>query len=167
MSDENKWSQPASPPPPLFLGKKERDLVKQVNDELIERVIGQDIIYYPISIEETRFHPLYGEALEKTFLPPIRVLAMVEWQGYETRISSLGIDKRLSITVKFHRRRLTEDQDLYIREGDFVLYGNDLFEITTINYPKQLFGQGWAGWDRIFEAEASCLKAREGLFDAT
>ena len=167
MSDENKWSQPESPPPPLFLGKKERDLVKQVNDELIERVIGQEVIYYPISLPETRFHPLYGEAREKTFLPPIRVYALVEWGGYETKISSLGIDKRLSITVKFHRRRLTEDQDLYIREGDFVLYGSDFFEITTIDYPKQIFGQGWEGWERIFEAEASCLKAREGLFDAT
>ena len=42
-SEENKWSQPNQPPPPLFLGEKERDLVKQVNDELIERVIGQVI----------------------------------------------------------------------------------------------------------------------------
>ncbi len=46
MVDEtNKWSQPAQPPPPLFLGEKERDLVKQVNDDLIERVIGQSVAY--------------------------------------------------------------------------------------------------------------------------
>ena len=167
MSDDTKWSTPASPPPPLFLGKKERDLVKQVNDELIERVIGQEIIYYPISLKETRYHPLYGEAIEKTFLSPIRVHAMVEWGGYETKVSNLGVDKRLSITVKFHRRRLQEDQDLYIREGDFVLYGEDYFEIMTIDTPRQLFGQGWAGWDRIFEATAICMKAREGLFDGT
>ena len=52
---------------PFVFGKKERDFVKQVNDELIERVIGQGIFYYPISIEHTDFHPLYGEALERTF----------------------------------------------------------------------------------------------------
>ena len=40
MSD-NKWNRPAQPPPPLFFNEKERDLVKQVNDELIERVVGQ------------------------------------------------------------------------------------------------------------------------------
>ena len=39
MSDDNKWSKPDAPPPPLFLGKKERDLVKQINDELVEKVI--------------------------------------------------------------------------------------------------------------------------------
>ena len=45
MADiKNKWSQPVQPPPPLFFNKKERDLVKQVNDELIERVIGQTIL---------------------------------------------------------------------------------------------------------------------------
>ena len=56
MSD-NKWSQPASPPPPLFTGQKEKDFVKQVNDEVIERVVGQTIVYYPISLEHTSFFP--------------------------------------------------------------------------------------------------------------
>ena len=28
-----KWTQPDAPPPPLFTGAKERDLVKQINDE--------------------------------------------------------------------------------------------------------------------------------------
>ena len=74
MATQNKWSQPASPPPPLFLGKKERDLVKQVNDELIERVIGQDLLYYAISLQETDFHPIYGEAIEKSFYPPLEFM---------------------------------------------------------------------------------------------
>ena len=30
--DENKLTRPKNPPPPLFLGEKERDLVKHVND---------------------------------------------------------------------------------------------------------------------------------------
>ena len=70
MSD-NKWSQPNSPPPPLFTGKKERDFVKQVNDEVIERVIGQTVLYYSISSEHTNFNDVYGEAIEKNFLNPI------------------------------------------------------------------------------------------------
>jgi len=47
----NEWNRPDAPPPPLFTGKKEKDFVKQINDEVIERVIGQGIFYYPISIE--------------------------------------------------------------------------------------------------------------------
>ena len=79
MSDKDKWSQPASPPPPLFLGEQERDLVKQVNDELIERGIGQQILYYPLRLEHTDDHSLYGEAINKTFLSPVRVYALVTW----------------------------------------------------------------------------------------
>ena len=162
MSD-NKWNQPDAPPPPLFTGKKERDLVKQVNDEVIERVIGQQIIYYPISIDETNFHPVYGEALNKTFLNPIRVYALVEWQGYETETTNLGVDRLSKIVVHFHKRRLTEDQNLFVREGDFVLYGETYYEIATLNEPTRLFGQR----EHMVEISAECIKAREGLFNGT
>ena len=64
MADDEKWKQPAQPPPPLFLGEKERNLVKQVNDELIERVIGQEVVYYPIDDSITQYNNLYGEAIE-------------------------------------------------------------------------------------------------------
>ena len=161
MSD-NEWSQPAAPPPPLFTGKKERDLVKQVNDEVIERVIGQQIIYYPISIDETNFHPIYGEALNKAFLNPIRVHALVEWQGYETQTTNLGVDRLPKILVHFHKRRLTEDQDLFVREGDFVKYGETFYEIVQLNEPKQMFGQ----IEHRMTIEAKCIKARQGTFNA-
>ena len=118
----NEWERPASPPPPLFLGKKERDLVKQVNDELIEKVIGQQILYYPIDMERTDFHDLYGEAVEKTYLPPIRIYALVEFTDLSTAyMDNVGIDKTWEINVHFHKRRLEEDQNLYVREGEFVL----------------------------------------------
>ena len=103
MADrENKWTQPTQPPPPLFVGKKERDLVKQVNDELIERVIGQQIVYYPISVEHTNFHSLYGEAIQKTFLPPVQVYALIMWEGEQTTNTDFGIDRRSSIIIHFH-----------------------------------------------------------------
>lgn len=159
---KDKWSQPEAPPPPLFLGQKERDLVKQVNDEVIERVIGQTIIYYPISRELTRYHPIYGEAIQKTFLPPIKVNALVTWEGSKTTSESFGIDRRTSITVKFHNRRLVEDQDVFVHEGDFVLYDGAHYEIVTISVPKLLFGQV----DYRFELDAKCIRARESLFNA-
>ena len=133
--DDNKWSQPDQPPPPLFAGKKERDLVKQVNDELIERVVGQTILYYAIDYDTTDFHPIYGEAVQKNFLPPVRVQALIAWDGISTNYSDkVGLDKVATITVHFHKRRLIEDQDLYVREGDFVLYGGILYEIVTLGF---------------------------------
>jgi hypothetical protein len=129
MSEDNKWKKPAAPPPPMFFGEKERDLVKQVNDEIIERVVGQQVLYFPIDIETTNYHPLYGEAVEKTFLPPVRVYALVEFQGIETSfMDNIAVDKATKIKVNFHKRRLTEDQNLFVREGDFVRYGEVFYE---------------------------------------
>ena len=64
--------------------------------------------------------------------------------------------------VNFHKRRLTEDQDLFVREGDFVRYGDIYYEIVKTNEPKQLFGQ----IDSRFEISAECIRARDGLFNA-
>tara|TARA_R110000851_G_scaffold13335_2_gene45600 strand:- start:13853 stop:14341 length:489 start_codon:yes stop_codon:yes gene_type:complete len=159
---DNKWTQPTNPPAPLFTGERERNLVKQINDELIERVIGQTILYYPISVDKTNFHPLYGESMDKSFLPPVRVYALIGWDGQETNTSNMGVDKRSSINIYFHKRRLTEDQNLLVREGDFVLYGKFHYEIVTLNEPKELFGQV----DHKMEIMATCKRARKGTFNA-
>jgi hypothetical protein len=162
MSDD-KWEKLDAPPPPMFLGEKEKNLVKQVNDEIIERVVGQQILYFPIDIEHTDFHPLYGEAIEKSFLPPVRVFARVEYQGVETNvIDNIGLDKKTGLKVMFHKRRLTEDQDMLVREGDFVRYGSIFYEIVKLNEPKHLFGQA----DTQFEIIADCIRARDGVFNA-
>jgi len=158
--NDNKWEQPAAPPPPLFTGKKEKDLVKQVTDEVIERVVGTSVLYYPISISHSDFHPLYGEAINKTYLPPIHVDVLAEWEGEETTTTGFGIDKKSSVTIHFHKRRLTEDQNLFVREGDFIQYGEQKYEIVGLGQPKQLFGQP----DTMVEISAKCVRARDGTF---
>lgn len=159
---DNEFTLPTAPPPPLFLNKKEKDFVKQVNDEVIERVIGQRLLYYPIDFERTDYHPVYGEAIVKNFLNPVHVLALVEWGGLETQTEAF-VDATSKITVHFHRRRLTEEQDLYVRVGDFVLFDNHYYEIVKLTEPKMLFGQN----ESRFEITAECIRARDGLFDGT
>lgn len=161
MSDpKNKWKRPAAPPAPMFFGKKERDLVKQVNDELAERVLGQTIAYYPISIEESNFNDIYGEAKEKVSLPPVRVFAYVLVDNEQTN-NKYGYEYQTKLTVNFHRRRLVEDQNLFVRVGDFVQYGEVFYEIVkTYNDTRYLFGQV----EHKFQISAECVKAREGVF---
>jgi hypothetical protein len=161
MSDpKNKWTRPGAPPAPMFFGQKERDLVKQVNDELAERVLGQTIAYYPISIEESNFNDIYGEAKEKVSLPPVRVFAYVEVQNDQTN-TKFGYEYQTKLTVNFHRRRLVEDQNLFVRVGDYVQYGEVFYEIVkTYNDTRYYFGQV----EHKFQISAECVKAREGAF---
>ena len=159
---DNKFTLPASPPPPLFLNKKEKDFVKQINDEIIERVVGQRVLYYPIDFDRTDYHPIYGEAIVKNFLNPIHVHALVEWGGLETKTEAF-VDAQSKITAHFHRRRLTEDQNLYVRVGDFILFDGHYYEIVKLIEPKMLFGQN----DSRFEITGECIKVRDGLFNAS
>ena len=111
-----KWTRPVNAPAPLFANKPERDFQKQLVDEITEFVLPGKVLYYAVDRERTNFHPLYGEAQIKNFLPPIRIYALVEWSSYETKMQdSFGLDRKSELVVHFHRRRLTEDQNLYVR----------------------------------------------------
>ena len=161
MSDpKNKWTRPGAPPAPMFFGEKERNLVKQVNDELAERVLGQTVAYYPISLEDSNFNDIYGEAKEKVTLPPVRVFAYVEVTNDQTN-TKYGYEYQTKLTVNFHRRRLVEDQNLYVRVGDFVQYGDVFYEIVkTFNDTRYYFGQV----EHKFQISAECVRARDGAF---
>lgn len=163
MSD-NKWDRLNAPPPPMFTGRSERDFVKQINDEVAERIIGQQLLYYPIDIDATNFDDVYGEASVKTFMPPIQCHALIEFGGSETRYEDdIGLDKQITVNVYFQKRRLTEDKNLHIREGDYILYGDQYYKIVNVKEPDELFGQA----EHHFAVFAECIMAREGDFDAT
>tara|TARA_Y100000592_G_scaffold1907_1_gene2999 strand:- start:7612 stop:8115 length:504 start_codon:yes stop_codon:yes gene_type:complete len=163
----NKWTQPTQPPPPLFVGQAERDFVKQINDEVIEKVVGQQVLYYPIDIERSNYHTLYGEAVNKTFLPPVRAYALVEYNGSTRTQTEIGFDNIYNITIHFHKRRLTADQNLFVRLGDFVQYDQLYFEIVDVFEPRYLFGQDSDFADGTsLEVTAVGREARQGLFDA-
>ena len=164
MSDpNNKWDQPPAPPAPMFFGEKERDLVKQVNDELAERVIGQPIAYYPISIEESNFNDIYGEAVDKISLPPVRVFAYVVVENEQVN-DRYGYEYQTKLTVNFSEKRLTADQNLYVRVGDFVQYGDQFYEIVrTFNDTRFYFGQV----EHKFQISAECIRARADSFRVT
>jgi len=166
MSD--KWTQPNSPPPPLFVGKAERNFVKQINDELTEKIVGQQVLYFPVDVERSDFHPLYGEAIKKTYLPPVRVYTLVEYAGSDRVQQQFGFDNLYNINVHMHKRRLTEDQDLFARLGDFVQYDEMYFEIVDIFEPRYLFGQdsSFTSTETSLEVTLVGKQARRGLFDA-
>jgi len=164
MADpKNKWTRPVAPPAPMFFGEKERNLVKQINDELSERVLGQTIAYYPISIEESNFNDIYGEAKEKVSLPPVRVFAYVVVENEQTN-ERFGYEYQTKLTVNFHRKRLVNDQNLFVRVGDYVQYGDQFYEIVRLyNDTRYYFGQV----EHKFQISAECVKARQGAFRVT
>lgn len=158
----NKWSRPENPIQKFF-GKKERDFVKNITDEIVENVVAQTIIYFPIDTQKTNYHSLYNEAIKKVFNNPIRIAVLLEWKGHETQTTNYGIDKKAApLKIHFHKKRLTEDQNLMVKEGDFVQFNDEFWEIVDLSEPRLLFGQSVQ-----VETTATLIRAREELFDGT
>jgi hypothetical protein len=86
---------------------------------------------------------------------------MVKYESQNTTTTPLGVDRVEKISVAFHKRRLAEEQDLFVREGDFIQYGEHFYEILSLVEPKWLYGQV----ETKYEIAASCVRAREGLFN--
>jgi len=162
MVRRNQFTQPTAPPPPMFINQPERDFNKQVVTEVAERIINNPILYYSIDVNATEFHPLYGEAINKSFLPPIKVNAFVDFRSLSTKVDKYGLEKEITIKVHFHHRRLTEDQDVYVREGDFILHTGILFEIVKLEEQASPYGQH----ENIVDVTANCVRSRKGLFNA-
>lgn len=147
-------------PPAMFLNIPERNIQKHYTDEIVEKIIGQEIMYYPIDTNSSNYHPLYGESINKTFLPPIRVYVLVEHSESDTTTTNYGIDRKTKLTVHFHKKRLVMDQELNVMEGDFIYWNKEYHEIIKLD-PSQLL---WGNQNERVEIAASCIKARKGTF---
>lgn len=151
-----KWKKPVSYPPPVFVNQPERNFQKQTADEVTEFIIGQTVVYFPVDVERTNWHPVYKEAITKVFLPPIEVKVFVDFEDQDTKNTKWGNDRKRSITVHFHKRRLTEDQNLFVREGDLIFWDDEYHEIWKLSEPEELWGQ----FKYKVGISAFCIKTR-------
>lgn len=140
MPNFPKFTGTISPPNPTFFNQPERDFVKQINDEILEYVIDHKILYFAVDPEKTNWHPIYKEAINKVYYAPIKVQTFVHYEDTDTKTTKYGTDRISKITVYFHKKRLNEDQNLNVKEGDIIFYGKDLYEIYKISEDEEVLG---------------------------
>lgn len=144
-----------------FITSRELALVDLWNKELIQGTVEQEIIYYAISLEESRVHDVYDEAVYKEYLQPVRINARVEWGQTATTAGGGTADSTYSCKVFLHHQECVE-RNIVPREGDFIEFGQIVFEITTATWAKPAFGQ----MNAKLEHELTCVSSREGQFKA-
>ena len=124
----------------LFITPREIDLISDVTKEIIKDVVGQKIFYYPIRYDKTQIHDVYEEAPDKIFDHPIDIDSQVVWQPNETRTNRFGQEQYSSIEVYLHYRDMI-DKDIGVREGDYFSYGDTFFEITSLEWQNNIYGE--------------------------
>lgn len=142
----------------LFRSPKDIAFVNRINQELIEKVIGEKITYYAISHQYSAVN-FYGESKEKVFDPPVEIYALIEWQDQDITTTKFGQDIVYNLKVSILKKHL-DDISIKPYEGDMVEYGGVKFEITSINIPTQIFGKAYQDIGVVLQ----CISVRESAF---
>jgi hypothetical protein len=142
-----------------FITSKELAFIDRINHELIQNVVGQSVIYYAISVENTEIDTLYNESVDKVWYSPVEINARVEWENPTVDTTQLSLDSKYSCNVFFHDTELI-DRNVNPREGDFLEFGSVVFEITSVTRPQLVYGQV----NKKIQVMCRCVPSREGQF---
>lgn len=126
--------------PRLFVTQREIDFFNDIGKEVVKDIVGQQVIYWPVSTLKTKIHPVYNEAVKKIFENPIRVDALVGQPNWETRMTSFGSEQINKIEVFIQARDL-DQKGLEVSEGDYFTYGEQAYEIVSALNMNNFFGQ--------------------------
>ena len=144
----------------LFIGPKEVSFIHDITAEFMKDVVGQYIIYYPISTMKTQVHPIYDEAIEKIFENPIKLDVLAGQPDWETKYTMFGNEQSNKIEIFIQVKDLI-NKNIEVQEGDFFVYGEGLFEIQSAIKVDNIFGQ--AEYYVSYKLEGKL--ARKGQFD--
>jgi len=142
-----------------FITTRELGLIDRWSRELIQDFVQQEIIYYAISAEDSRVHDVYDEAVLKEYLQPVRINARVRYDQTATAAKGGNLDSTYEATVQLHPDECRQ-RNVVPREGDFIEFGQVVFEITTVAYAQPVFGQ----INDKLKFELTCVASREGQF---
>lgn len=140
-----------------FVTTKERTFIENINKELLQKVVGQEVVYYAISREHTVAHELYRESVDKVWFSPVRVNARVSFDNTGVDSTMFTLDSKYNLSVMFLNKEL-EERNLKPRDGDFIEYGKIVYEITSVTRPQLIFGQTQMN----IMTKCTCVPSREG-----
>jgi len=146
---------------PIFGSRDDISLFRNINRELLNKMIQQEVAVYKLALNETAAN-LYGESDKKVYYAPVKVIALVGRDVQTYRNDEIGQDYNNKVTVSFLRDDLVAI-DLFPEVGDILLYDNEYLEIDTLVENKHIVGKNpdtvisdevknWgSSWSMIYE----------------
>jgi hypothetical protein len=125
---------------PFFIPQKEFDLINQMNEELIDEIVGQSVDIYKVSVENTDEN-IYGESTTKYYDVGFRVNCLILYNEPEITQDEFGSDLNASIEMYFQRANLSSGSLNFLPEmGDIVDWNDYYWEINGTTEPQLFAG---------------------------
>lgn len=144
----------------LFITPREIDLISDLTKEITKDVIGDKIYYYEVREDATQINEIYDEAQEKVYNPPVEIDARVQWNPREVKSDRFGTHATYTTEVYIHYRDII-DRGISVTEGDFFTHGDNVFEVTSTQFDKTIFGQV----EHLVGLIVKAKQARKGTID--
>ena len=125
---------------PFFIPQKEFDLINQMNEELIDEIVGQSVDIYKVNVEKTEDN-VYGESTAKYYDIGFRVNCLILYNEPEVNQDEFGADLNADIEMYFQRENLSSGSlNFYPEPGDIVDWNNYYWEINGTTEPQLIAG---------------------------
>jgi hypothetical protein len=125
---------------PFFIPQKEFDLINQMNEELIDEIVGQSVDIYKVNIDKTDDN-IYGESTTKYYDIGFRVNCLILFNEPDNVQDEFGTDLNSSIEMYFQRENLSSGSlNFYPEVGDIVDWNNFYWEINGTAEPDLFAG---------------------------
>ena len=125
---------------PFFIPQKEFDLINQMNEELIDEIVGQSVDIYKVNVERTEDN-VYGESTAKYYDIGFRVNCLILYNEPEITQDDFGTDLNSSIEMYFQRENLASGSlNFYPEMGDIVDWNDFYWEINGATEPQLFAG---------------------------
>lgn len=121
----------------LFGSQKDFNvLLTHISREILKDIVEQEVGYYKLSLNDTQAN-LYGEALEKVYLDPVKLNCLITRGDQVITVDDFGPDLGREASFAFTRQDLV-DANTVPEVGDIVLWHEDYYEVDTVR-ENQLF----------------------------
>ena len=123
----------------IFGSNKDFNLLVNINRELLQDVIEQEILLYKLNIVDTSTN-LYGEALEKTYLEPIKLNCLITRGDQVYDVDELGVDLGRQASFAILKQDL-RDINTVSEVGDIIMWQEDYYEVDAIKENQLFYGR--------------------------
>ena len=114
----------------LYGSSRDASLFKKLNEELINKIVDVEIVYFKLSLNDTDEN-IYGESDDKVYYSPVKIHCLVSRDDQAFKGDDFGVDYDQAAIFAFLRDALV-DKDIYPQVGDIVEWDLDYYEIDSL-----------------------------------